>query len=144
MSGNGFDRAAAQQVLDTLVAQWIRDMGLSFESVSPERVVMRLPYSDHLCRTGGLICGQALMAAADTAMIFVAAAALGRYREMATTNVSMSFLRPLVGKDVIVEGRALKTGRSLLFGEIVLRADGDERPAAHATCTYAMPPESGQ
>jgi acyl-coenzyme A thioesterase PaaI-like protein len=70
----------------------------------------------------------------------VVSAATGGFREMATTNCTTSFLRPVAGRDVIARGKALKTGRLLVFGEVLLYADGEEEPAAQATCTYALPP----
>ena len=124
-------------------APWIQALDLRIEKLDRDGVVMRMPYSDRLCRTGGLICGQALMALADTCMVYVATAAVGGFREMATANQNTSFFRPVVGKDVIARGRAVKTGRLLIFGEVTLHADGDDRPVAQATLTYALPPERG-
>ena len=130
----------AEKLLATSFAPWIQDLGLRFESVSPEGVTMRLPHSERLCRMGGLVCGQALMALADTCMVFTVAAALGGFREMATASQNTSFFAPAIGKDVLAEGRALKTGRLLVFGEVAMRLAGEQRLVAHATSTYALPP----
>jgi uncharacterized protein (TIGR00369 family) len=102
---------------------------------------MRMAYDKRLCRIGGTVCGQALMAFADTSMVIVNAAALGGFREMATTSQNTSFFRPVVERDVIARGRVLKPGRLLMFGEVTLYGDGDERPVAHVTSTYALPPK---
>ena len=130
----------AERLLAAHFAPWIHDLNLRFEEVRPEGVTMRLPHSDRLCRMGGLICGQALMAFADTCMVFTVAAALGGFREMATASQNTSFFAPAVGKDVLAEGRALKTGRLLVFGEVTMRLDGETRPIAKAASTYALPP----
>ena len=130
----------AEQLLAAHFAPWIHDLNLRFESVGPDGVTMRLPHSERLCRMGGLICGQALMAFADTCMVFTVAAALGGFREMATASQNASFFAPAVGKDVLAEGRALKTGRLLVFGEVTMRLAGEARPIAQATSTYALPP----
>ena len=137
---SGFDIAAAQAVVRDKLAPWIQDLDLKIDAVSADGAVLRLPYHGRLARVGGLVCGQAMMALADTAMIFVVSAVNGGFVEMATTNITTSFFRPVIGKDVIANGRALKTGRLLVFGEVTLFADGDDRPAAQATCTYALPP----
>lgn len=130
----------AAELLAANFAPWVRDLDLRFERIGPEGVLMRLPFSDRLCRMGGLICGQALMAFADTCMAFTVAAAIGGFRDMATASQNTSFFAPAIGKDVLAEGRALKTGRLLVFGEVAMRLAGEDRLIAHATSTYALPP----
>lgn len=137
---SGFDKAAAEAIVRDKLAPWIQDLDLKVDAVSADEVVLRVPYDDKLARVGGMVCGQAMMALADTAMIFVVSAVNGGFVEMATTNITTSFFRPILGKDMIARGRALKTGRLLVFGEVTIYADGDDRPAAHATSTYALPP----
>ncbi|MEQ9639243.1 MAG: PaaI family thioesterase [Alphaproteobacteria bacterium] len=135
-----FDKAAAEAIVRDRLAPWIQDLDLKVEAVSGDEVVLRVPHDERLSRFGGMVCGQAMMALADTAMIFVVSAVNGGFVEMATTNITTSFFRPIVGKDMIARGRALKTGKLLVFGEVTLYADSDDRPAAHATVTYALPP----
>ena len=60
---------AAQAVLADNFASWVQDLGLSVESVGSGEAVLRMPYSERLVRVGGTLCGQALMSAADTAMV---------------------------------------------------------------------------
>jgi acyl-coenzyme A thioesterase PaaI-like protein len=86
----------------------------------------------------GTICGQALMAAADTAMVIAISSALGGFRPMATVSQNTSFMRAISGVDVEILARILKPGRSLVFGEIEMRAAGDDRLSAHVTTTYAL------
>jgi uncharacterized protein (TIGR00369 family) len=129
---------AAQQILTENFATWIQQLQLRVESVAADRAVLRLPVSDRLARVGGTICGQALMSAADTAMVIALAGAFGGFRPVTTVSQNMTFMRPIAGKDVLVEARIIRLGKTLAFGEILLRADGDERPAAHATTTYAI------
>jgi uncharacterized protein (TIGR00369 family) len=100
--------------------------------------VLRLPFDPALCREGGTICGQALMAAADTAMVLAICAHQGGFRPMTTVSLNTSFMRAIAGGDVRVTARVLKPGRTLCFGEIEL-AGADGRIAVHATTTYAMP-----
>ena len=129
---------SANALLPELFAPWVQDLDLTIEEVGDE-VVMRMRFDDRLCRVGGMVCGQALMAMADTCMVFVVSAAIGGYRDMATVSQSSSFFRPAINADVIARGRALKSGRTLVFGEVTLFADGDDRAIAHATSTYALP-----
>jgi uncharacterized protein (TIGR00369 family) len=92
---------------------------------------------------GGVLCGQTLMAAADTAMVLAISSQLGGFRPMTTVQLQTSFLRPIAGSQaetvgqVRVVARVLRAGKSLVFGEVeVLDAQG--RLAAHSTTTYAL------
>ena len=74
-SGNGpdavFDVAAAQALLDEVTAPWVRALGLRVVEIGPARSRFHLPFGEALTRDAGMICGQAIVAAADTAMIAV-------------------------------------------------------------------------
>jgi uncharacterized protein (TIGR00369 family) len=133
--------AAAQAVLAENFAPWVRALGLTVEAVSADAATLRLPFDARLVRVGGTVCGQALMTAADTAMVIAVSAALGGFREMATVGQTISFLRPVANDDVLVEARVLRLGRTLAFGEISLRAAASGALVAHATTTYALPSE---
>lgn len=122
-------------------APWVRDLDFTITAVHEDGVEMRLPPSDRLCRIGGTLSGQAIMALADTCMVYSVAAALGGFREMATASQNTSFFRPVIDRDLIATGRILKSGRLLVFGEVTMQADGDPRPVAHVTSTYALPPQ---
>lgn len=129
---------AAQQMLTENSATWVQELQLRVEFVATDRAVLRLPFSDNLVRIGGMICGQALMSAADTAMVIALAGAFGGFKPVTTVSQNVTFMRPISGTDTLVEARIVRLGRTLAFGEILLRADGDEQPAAHATATYAI------
>jgi uncharacterized protein (TIGR00369 family) len=133
--------AAAQAVLAEKFAPWVQALGLTVEAVSAEAATLRLPFDARLVRVGGTVCGQALMTAADTAMVIAVSAALGGFRAMATVGQTISFLRPVANDDVLLEARVLRLGRTLAFGEISLRAAASGTLVAHATTTYALPSE---
>lgn len=114
------------------------DLGLTVESVSEGAVALRMPYSERLVRVGGTICGQALMSAADTAMVLALSSTFGGFKPVTTVSQNVTFMRPISGQDVLVEARVIRAGKTLAFGEITLRGAKDERPAAHATTTYAI------
>jgi uncharacterized protein (TIGR00369 family) len=127
-----------EAILRENFAPWVQALHLSVEAVGEQEATLRLPFDPQLVRVGGTVCGQALMTAADTAMVIALSAALGGFRPMATIGQSMSFMRPIAGADVLVTARVLRLGKTLGFGEIELRADGGPL-AAHATTTYALP-----
>jgi uncharacterized protein (TIGR00369 family) len=130
--------AAAQAILADNFAPWVQALRLTVEAVTAEEATLRLPFDPRLVRVGGTVCGQALMTAADTAMVIAISAALGGFRPMATVGQTISFMRPISDADVLVTARVLRLGRTMAFGEIQMRAAGGPL-AAHATTTYALP-----
>ena len=143
MAEAAFGAAEAEAVLREMFAPWVLDLGLSVDACGPAGVTLRMAFAERLCRVGGIVSGQALMALADTCMVLVTSQALGGFREMATVGQTTSFFRPVAGVDTLAVGRVLKPGRTLLFGEVTLTAEGDARPAAHVTSTYAIAPARG-
>ena len=134
----GLDKAAAQEILTANFAAWILDLGLAVESLGEGVAVLRMPYSDRLVRVGGTICGQALMSAADTAMVIALSRAFGAFKPVTTVSQNITFMRPIAQQDVLVEARVIRAGKTLAFGEITLRGAKDNRVAARATTTYAI------
>jgi len=123
-------------------------IGLLVESVEAERpvgapadwqpgAVLRLPFSKKLCRDGGVVCPQALMALADAAMVLACSAAWNGYRAMTTVDQTMHFLRP-VTFDVVADARIVRIGRSTSFGRAMLLSAPDKRPVGMASSAYAM------
>lgn len=129
--------SAILDLLDRVLAPWVRSLALKPVAVSDESVTMRLPFSGEFRHSGGIICGQVFMAAADTAMIVAISAALGEFRPMTTVSLNINFMRAVRKGDVLVTARVLRMGRNLVFGEIEL-VDEEGKMAVHATTTYAL------
>jgi uncharacterized protein (TIGR00369 family) len=129
--------SAILDLLDRVLAPWVRSLALKPVSVSDESATLRLPFSGELRHSGGVICGQVFMAAADTAMIVAISAALGEFRPMTTVSLNINFMRAVRKGDVLVTARVLRMGRNLVFGEIELH-DEEGKMAVHATTTYAL------
>jgi uncharacterized protein (TIGR00369 family) len=133
-----FGQAEAERLLGDVLAPWVQALGLSVESIEADCAVLRMRYSLALCRDNGVICGQALMSLADTAMVFAVCAAAGRYRPMTTVDQSIHLLRPAVNADVLADARVLRLGKTMAFGRVTLFTDGDLRPIGTAQTAYAL------
>lgn len=127
----------AQRMLGELFAPWVQDLRLEVLAIGGGKTTLRMPFDARLARVGGTVCGQAMMAAADTAMVLAVSSQLGGFRPMTTVSLTTSFMRPVQGTELRVVARVLKPGRTLTFGEVELLAP-DGRLAAHATTTYAL------
>ena len=127
-----------EQALREFFAPWVQALGLKVESHGDGVVTLRLPQSDQLSRVGGMLCGQAMMAAADTAMVLALMSQFKAFRPMTTVQQSTSFLKPLSNQDALVEARVVRAGKSLAFGEIDIRGADDGKSACRASTTYAL------
>ena len=114
------------------------DYRIAFEQ-APIGLVLSLPVAARLVHSGGVLSVQAIMAAADTAMILAIATKIGGFKPMTTVQLQTSFLRPVAGDggEAQVIARVLRQGKNLVFGEIeVFNVKGEL--CAHATTTYAL------
>ena len=136
---NAVDLPMLSDILDKVVADWVKALGLRLIEARAGEVVLSLPVSAPLVHGGGVLCGQALMAAADTAMVLAVASQLGSFRPMTTVQMNTSFLRPVPGDSgqARVVARVLRLGKSLVFGEIEV-LDSAGKLASHSTTTYAL------
>ena len=139
MSTTAPDLDALRETLRTVVAPWVAELQLQLDEARLGEVVLTLPVAPKHVHGGGVLCGQSMMAAADTAMILAVCTHLGGFKPMTTVQLQTSFLRPIPGDvgTAKVVARVLRMGRKLVFGEIeILDARGEL--AAHATTTYAL------
>ncbi len=131
--------AVLQTTLDGVFADYVRRLELRLLDATPGEVTLALPVKAEHVHGGGVMCGQTMMSAADSAMVLAVTSKLGEFKPMTTVQLQTSFLRPIPGDaaEAKVVARVLRMGRNLVFGEIeVLDAKG--QLAAHATTTYAL------
>ena len=133
------DAAALQATLDKIAADYVKRLQLRVETVAPGEVTLTMPVLPELVHGGGVLCGQAIMSAADTAMLLAMIAQLGEFRPMTTVQLQTSFLRPVLrdSGQVTVVAKVRRLGKTLSYGDIDFLTDGDKL-AAHATATYAL------
>jgi acyl-coenzyme A thioesterase PaaI-like protein len=127
-----------QQALADLFAPWVQALNLRVEGFGPAEATLRLPQSDQLSRVGGMLCGQAMMAAADTAMVLALISHFGSFKPCSTVQLSSTFLKPLSGQDALITARVLRAGKSMAFGEIDICGADDGKSVFRASTTYAL------
>ena len=133
-------RPMLTEALATLFAPWVTELDLQVLQASPGEVQLALPVAPRHVHGGGVVCGQSLMAAADTAMVLAVMTRLGSFKPMTTVQLQTSFLRAVpggAGGAVGLTARVLRMGRNLVFGEVHLHSP-DGALAAHTTTTYAL------
>jgi uncharacterized protein (TIGR00369 family) len=133
------DIPALEHALATVFADWVKQLELRLLEARAGEVVLALPVAARHVHAGNVLCGQTMMAAADSAMVLAIMTRLGSFRPMTTVQLQTSFLRPVPGDSGLARVRAsvLRMGKTLVFGEIHVTTAGDQL-AAHATATYAL------
>jgi len=134
------DAPALQALLQgETFAPWVRELNLQVTQVLAGEVELALPVVPLHVHGGGVLCGQTMMAAADTAMVLAISTLTGGFTPMTTVQLQTSFLRPIPRgtAEVLLTARILRRGKSLAFGEISVRT-ADGKLAAQATTTYAL------
>ena len=116
-------------MLGEVFAPWVMDLNLSIEGFDctppgdadwQPGAILRMPFSERLCRNGGMVSGQALMAFADTAMVIANLAANRGYRPMTTVDQTTHFMRAVTASDVLADARVVRLGRTMSFGRVTL------------------------
>jgi uncharacterized protein (TIGR00369 family) len=133
------DTAQLDHALQTVFADWVKQLELQVLDAKAGEVRLALPVTPRHVHAGNVLCGQTLMAAADTAMVLAVMTRVGGFKPMTTVQLQTSFLRPIAGDAgrAEVTARVLRMGRQLVFGEIEMTGP-DGQLAAHATTTYAL------
>jgi len=132
------DKEILQSALPEYFAPWVQALGLKVEGFDADSVTLRLPQNPQLSRVGGMLCGQAMMAAADSAMVLALIHQFGQFKPCTTVQMNTSFLKPLSNQDALVQARVLRAGKSLAFGEIDIRGADDGKSVGRASVTYAL------
>lgn len=128
-----------ENALATAFAPWVRELDLRVLDARAGEVLLALPVAAKHVHAGNVMCGQTLMAAADTAMVLAIMTRAGGFKPMTTVQLQTSFLRPVPADSGVARVRAtvLRMGRNLVFGEIRITS-ADEALAAHVTTTCAL------
>jgi uncharacterized protein (TIGR00369 family) len=143
-----FGIGEARRILGEVFAPWVQDLNLRIEEFAFEPpqgaidwqpgAILRLPFSERLCRNGGVVSGQALMAFADTAMVIANVAANRGYRPMTTVDQTTHFMRAAAATDVLADARVVRLGRTMSFGRVTLSSAADNKPVAMVSSAFAM------
>ena len=134
------DTAALQAALDGVAAEYTRRLGLRVVSVLPDGADLVLPVTPELVHGGGFVCGQSLLAAADTAMLVAMIAGQGGFRPMTTVQLGFTFLRPVPADalQVQLEARVRRSGKSLCYGSIDFFSGASRQLIGQATTSYSL------
>ncbi len=136
---NVMDKEALNAFLPRAFAQVANEFHV--DALDEKTITLRLRISDRHLRPGGTVSGPAMFGLADVTAYLLTLAKIGPRALAVTTNCAIDFMRkPAAGKDLLCEGRLLKLGRQLSVSDVLIYSEGDPKPVARASLTYAIPP----
>jgi uncharacterized protein (TIGR00369 family) len=108
--------------------------GMIITEVEPGAVTFTMPATEWLVSPPGFVQLGALAMQADGSLGCSVQTGLPPATPYTTSDLSMSFLRPVVadGKDLVSRGKLIHAGRSLALSEVEIY-DGSDRLVAHGT-----------
>ncbi len=106
------------------------------ESIDPGRVRIRYAVKPEFMHPGNAVQGGIITVYADMAMAMAAHTLCAEGEFMATSQISISFLAPVLKGPVFGEGTVVKRGRSTFFMEAVVK-DAEGVVLARATSVGA-------
>lgn len=118
-------------------------LGLEVIAASASRATVRMPPSDLSLRPGPSVSGPALMTLADAAVWVPLLVATGGADDTRTAVMTTTFLRPPGANGVIAEVEVVRHGRTAVYAEVWMRAEGSEKPCAHVTTTWLRAAKDG-
>ncbi|WP_246660526.1 PaaI family thioesterase [Nitratireductor sp. XY-223] len=134
------DNAAVARMkafLSEAFAPWVQQLNIEPVQVTETGAVFNVPASDALARTGGIVCGQALSAIADTIGVLTLIGHNNDDRIMTTVDMTTHFMRPVMTGDVEATVTVLSNGRRMATARVDIRQAGSPKVCAGATCAYA-------
>lgn len=125
--------------LDELIAlmPFAGHLGLILDEAGPEKVVAHLEWAPHLCTSGGVMHGGALMSLADSVAALVTVLGLEEGQTTATITSTTNFFRPVTGGTVRAVGLSLHRGRTTVSAQASLY-NGDNRLVAQTSQVQAI------
>ena len=105
----------------------------------PGFAVARWRYDPTTLRPGGFIAGPTQFALADVAFWFATFTVLGLAPMAVTSELTISFLRPAVGGDLVARAELLRVGKSKISGMVRLWVDAaPDRLVSYVVGSYVQ------
>ena len=125
------------QLPDQDVNPLFASLGVIVDTISPEKVVLRLPFKPDFIQGGGQIAGGIIATLADEAMAHVALANLDRGETTATIEMNIRYLKGCASGEIAAIATLIKKGRRVmtLQAEIV---DAHQQTVALAGASFMI------
>jgi len=102
-------------------------------------VEVRWNYTEKGLRPGGIVSGPILFTIADVALWYLSFTVVGLQAMAVTSNLTIDFLRPAAGGDILARAHLLSAGKRKINGRVEMWVEGRaDKIVAHASGSYMM------
>ena len=115
-----------------------RIWGVELLAAEAGQAKLRLPANADLLRPGNTISGPVLMGLADMAFWAALLSTNAGRDNSVTSSMNVNFLAPAGPGPLVAEARVVKAGKRMIYGDILIFAEGEEKPAAHMTTHWVV------
>ena len=115
-----------------------RIWGVELLAAEGGQAKLRLPANADLLRPGNTISGPVLMGLADMAFWAALLSTNAGRDNSVTSSMNVNFLAPAGPGPLVAEARVVKAGKRMIYGDILIFAEGGEKPAAHMTTHWVV------
>ena len=119
-------------------------MGMSIAEMTGGRVVIRVEIQPSQLNADGIVHGGVLPAIADGAMGNALRTLYGRSAQVLTAELHLHYLRPVTNGVLIAEGKVVRSGRRLSFGEVEIRNESSGKAVAKGTGIFVIEPKDSK
>ncbi len=123
--------------LQKAFAPWVQQLNIKPLEIVDYGALFLVPQNPELTRIGGIVCGQALSAIADTVGVLTLIAHNQDDRIMTTVDMTTHFMRPVMAGEISASVHILSNGRRMATTRIEFRQKTSPKICASATCAYA-------
>lgn len=129
-------------LIPELFAPWVQDLGIVATAIDENTTTFKLPIGEQLLRGGGsgggVVCGQALAAAADTVSVLALCGLNNRFRACTTTDLSIRFMRAIPADTfILLVVQVQSNGRRMAVTSIsIYSGANNKKVAASASCAF--------
>lgn len=141
MAEEGMTLEALAAISEEIFAPWVKALGVETVEIGADFCRFRMPGASDTIRRGGpgggVVSGQAISAAADTASVLTLIALNGTTRPCTTVDLTTHFMRPLPEGEAEIRVEAVSNGRRMAVTRVEVKAAGAPKLSATATCAFA-------
>ena len=113
-------------------------LGLDLVEEEPGRVVATMEVTERHLSPNGTVHGGVLFTLVDTAMGKATMGVVPEGRTCASIELSARYFRPVAAGRLVAEVTVLQAGRRVVHLEGKVRREGDDRPVAAMTGSFAV------
>ena len=129
------------EISEEIFAPWVKALGVETVEIGDGWVGFRMPANPDVTRQGGpgggVVSGQAMAAAADTASVLALIALNDSLRPCTTVDMTTHYSRPLPEGEADIRVEAVSNGRRMAVTRVEIRPAGATKLSAVATLTFA-------